>query len=249
MPTRNNARKQDSAGTNEPFGREVIISGPDYLRRRKASVQDDFVPRAFCFRCWKTALHCLCQSIALVNNRTRVTIIQHHRERFHPIGTARIARLGLKNVQVLVGERHRGLRVDAGFGARTGLLFPHAQARTFSDTPPAQLPDQIVLLDGTWNQAKSLYKANPRLASLSHFVIHPQFPSNYRIRRQPKSGYLSTIEALVQALEELEPDIQGLPGLLEAFDRLVSQQLEKKMSANSPLALRAVLSEIPPARP
>lgn len=228
---------------------EVSISRPDYLRRRKASVPDDFVPREFCFRCWKVAAGCLCRDIVSVDNRTTVTIIQHHRERFHPIGTARIARLGLKNVQVLVGERHRGLRVDAEFGPRTGLLFPHAQARTFSETPPSQLPDHLVLLDGTWNQAKGLYKANPNLASLPHFVIHPKLPSNYRIRRQPKSGYLSTIEALVQALEELEPDIKGLPGLLEVFDRLVSQQLESNLAANSPRSRRAVLSENSPARP
>ncbi len=224
--TRNSAPRPANSPLQKDL--EATIASPDYLRRRKASVPDDFVPREFCFRCWKPAGHCLCHSIAPVDNKTKITILQHHRERFHPIGTARIARLGLMNVQVLVAERHRRLFIEAEFGLRTGLLFPHRHARTFSETPSTCLPDHLVLLDGTWNQAKSLYKANPSLALLPHFVIRPALPSNYRIRRQPRAGYLSTIEALVQSLEELEPGIEGLPGLLEAFDQLVDDQMKRR---------------------
>ncbi|HHH10935.1 MAG TPA: DTW domain-containing protein, partial [Sorangium sp.] len=51
--------------------------------------------RPFCYRCHKPAVTCICARVKRVDNRTKIWLLQHPRERFHPIGTARIARLGL----------------------------------------------------------------------------------------------------------------------------------------------------------
>jgi len=70
-----------------------------------------------------------------------------------------------------------------------------------------------------------MYRANSWLHELPHLVIRPECESNYRIRKQPRRGCLSTIEALVHALQVMEPEIQGLPQLLAAFDSMVDDQL------------------------
>jgi len=52
--------------------------------------------RETCLRCFKPRVACVCDTIARVANRTEVIILQHPRERGHPFGTVRFARLGLE---------------------------------------------------------------------------------------------------------------------------------------------------------
>jgi len=57
--------------------------------------------------------------------------------------------------------------------------------------------------------------------------FHPRAPSRYRIRREPQPDYVSTLEAIVEALQILEPDTAGLPALGAAFDRMIDRQIEQ----------------------
>ena len=43
--------------------------------------------RRVCYRCHKAAIVCVCDGVERVLNRTGIVILQHPRERFHPIGT------------------------------------------------------------------------------------------------------------------------------------------------------------------
>jgi DTW domain-containing protein len=206
------------------------FSSDDYLRRKTLPVPEGFVPREFCYRCLRAQTVCICDQIDVVCNRTGVIVIQHHRERMHPIGTARIARLGLQKSNVVVAERHRQLAVDFKLPSNTGLLYPNHRARSIETLDPAEFPEHLIVLDGTWCQAKSLYKANAFLQDVPHLVINPASPSRYRIRRQPRAGYLSTIESLVHALSLIEPHTPGLDGLITTFDRLVQLQIDHRDS-------------------
>ncbi|XP_024374598.1 uncharacterized protein [Physcomitrium patens] len=58
--------------------------------------------RPFCDTCRKAQSLCICVRIKMiVNNKVGITILQHPEEKDHHLGTARIAALGLRNVQVL----------------------------------------------------------------------------------------------------------------------------------------------------
>jgi DTW domain-containing protein YfiP len=183
--------------------------------------------RQNCYRCFKPASHCMCDRIGRVENRTRITILQHPRERFHAIGTARIARLGLVNSSLVVPPttlaRSLAHRLDVAPG--TGLLFPGAEARNLNDVEPTERPTGLLVLDGTWSQARKLYNQNAWLSALPHYALTPTSPSRYRIRKEPRESYLSTLEAIVQALEVLEPETKGMSGLLDAFDTMIDDQV------------------------
>ena len=182
--------------------------------------------RVRCFTCWKPESHCLCGRVPRVANRTHVTILQHPRERFHAIGTARIARLGLEQVALHVPSAPvtRSLFVDARPPGAAGLLFPGPDARELATLAPGERPDALVVLDGTWGQARKLYRANPWLDALPRYALAPALPTNYRIRRAPRASYVSTIEAIVAALRIVEPETPGLDGLLAAFDAMIDAQ-------------------------
>jgi len=182
--------------------------------------------RETCFRCWKSRATCVCGQIEAVANRVGVSVLQHPRERGHPLGTARFVELGLSNSEVIVavtGDRdlHRPMRLPEG----TGLLYPSPTATDLELATPAERPRHLLVLDGTWSQARALYRQNPWLAGIPHFQLSPEAPSRYRIRREPRPEFVSTLESVLLALRILEPETEGFDGLLRAFDGLVDTQI------------------------
>ena len=177
--------------------------------------------RQECYRCRKPKVTCVCDRVEPVANRTEVVIIQHPREARHPFGTVRFAKLGLERVRVVVPEvLYDPVQVD--LPERVGLLFPSPEAKELGSEPL----DALVVLDGTWPQARSLYRFNPWLAGIPHYGLVPSMPSTYRIRKEPDERFLSTIEAIASALVRIEPETAGIPELLGSFQSMVRDQLD-----------------------
>ena len=184
-------------------------------------------------------------------------ILQHRREHFHRFNTARIVHRALQNSQLLCDRTGR-LAERLQFKPRAGLLYPGPAAKLISDLSPAERPEQLVIVDGTWHQAKTLVRDIPALQSLPQYRLAPSAPSRFRIRLEPNETALSTVEATVAALRVLEPETVGLEGLLAAFETMVEAQLahpgnrsglrfkarRSRTVKNIPLALAGDLSNI-----
>lgn len=184
-------------------------------------------PRDMCLRCDKPQVTCICARVPRVRNSTPIAILQHPRERTHPIGTARLARLGLENVHVEVAwnandvEHSRPAWVPHG----AGVLYPSPFARDLASTPEPERPRALVVIDGTWHTARTLHRDKKWLHELPHFRLSPETPSRYRIRREPSREAVSTLEAILEALRVLEPLTPGNDELLAAFDSMIDEQL------------------------
>ena len=162
-----------------------------------------------------------------------------------PIGTARMAHLCLPNSELHVGvdwenstELHRALS-DAQRPAM--LLYPSESAADVGEAPPTR-PLTLVVVDGTWSQAKKMARDNPILANLPRLTFQPERPSDYRIRREPKPHCVSTIEALMYVLGILEGDPTRFRQLLEPFHRMINRQIELK-EQNRTIPCRHVIKQ------
>ena len=186
--------------------------------------------RGRCYGCFRPKSDCFCDTIPVIDNQTDVLILQHIRERFHPFNTARIVHKALKNSHLMVGYPKDLASTNLPLGPRAGLLYPGPAATLISDVPPGQGPDQLVILDGTWNHAKTLLRDIPALHALPRYKLAPDSPGRYRIRREPDAISLSTLEATVAALRALEPTTKGLDQLLESFETMVDRQLAHSKS-------------------
>ena len=81
-----------------------------------------------------------------------------------------------------------------------------------------------MLLDGTWSQAKALWWRNAWMLKCQRVVLGPAHPSRYgKLRREPRSDGLSTIEAAAMLLSSLEkrPDIAE--ALHSSFERMLAR--------------------------
>ncbi len=141
------------------------------------------------------------------------------------IGTARIAQLGLARSELHEGIDFSGAPRVAELVSRPGsaLLFPGegAVAPDALERPP----ETLLVIDGTWPQARRMLALNPALRALPRIGFMPRRPGNYRIRREPAAHCVATVEAVVEVLAAFEGDAGRFEPLLRAFDRMVERQL------------------------
>lgn len=233
------------------------------MARRKQKVQQrsrtlgDDEYRERCYTCYRPVDQCFCDAIPQIKNCTEVLILQHRRERTHPFNTARLVRHSLERCQLFVERNERFAELDLPIAETAGLLYPGPDSKLLAEIEPAHRPQQLIVLDGTWAHARTLFRDIPQLKQLPRYKLAPTTPGQYRIRLEPTPTSLSTLEATVAALKQLEPENDELDQLLVAFNTMVEQQLAhpnanygsgaapiKKANLNIPQSLRGDLENI-----
>jgi len=169
---------------------------------------------------------CFCDRITVLPTRTRILLLQHPREQRVAVGTARMAQLALPSSRLRVGldfAEDKEVLEALDPSSSTYVLFPGPGA-----LPVEQLPRDravtLVVLDGTWWQARKLLRLNPAIAGLPRVAFRPHKPSAYLIRREPADFCVSTIEALAEVLTVLEPEGGRFARLLDPFHAMVERQ-------------------------
>src|SRR5512144_832505 len=131
--------------------------------------------RPTCRRCLRPESHCYCAHLTPVASRTRVVFLQHPREYRMPIGTARMTNLGLANSELHVAadlDRHPRVQDLTEDPRGTALLFPGSDA-VEPWALPGGPPTTLVVLDGTWIQARKMLARSTRLQRLPRVAFTP----------------------------------------------------------------------------
>lgn len=138
-------------------------------------------------------------------------ILQHPQEKDAILGSAQIVAASLPKAQIVVGLSWRNLAHALGREhvdtQRWAVLFPDREqpenavaTRGGNPIEPSSL-EGIVVLDGTWSKAKTLWWRNPWLNKLNRLNLKPAQPSIYgRLRLEPRREFVSTLEAVARAL-------------------------------------------------
>jgi DTW domain-containing protein len=144
-----------------------------------------------------------------------------------PVGTARMVGLSLSQSVIRPGIDFSGdsFVLDLISAPEPPyLLFPGPGSTDVADLPRDR-PITLIVIDGTWAQARKLIKTNPSLLQLPRLAFAPNQPSAYQIRMQPEAHCVSTIEALAHVLGVLEGDPERFATLLEPFLAMVRTQV------------------------
>ena len=210
---------------------------------------DPAAPTPECQRCLKPLPLCVCESVKPIQSRISLLVLQHPQEQDRALGTARLAALHFGDAVVKIGlswpslskalgrpvddpsrwavlylgsAKVSELETEAEIVAinRKGEIEPHQRA-ILGDI------EGIVLLDGTWSQAKALWWRNAWMLKCQRVILGPKRPSRYgKLRKEPRSDGLATIEAAAMLLAGLEkrPDIAET--LNASFERLLARYRE-----------------------
>jgi DTW domain-containing protein YfiP len=172
---------------------------------------------------------CICDRVEKVATQLRVVILQHPQEDDALLGTAKLVEVTLPKCEVRVGLSWASL--DHAIGGRNADRERWAVLAVAK--LPAPVPEEarnepvvvidrkgrlrdlkrhglegIIVLDGTWSQAKTLWWRNAWLLKLPRVVLKPREPSMYgRLRKEPRKEWVSTLEAIGDVLPALgEPE-------------------------------------------
>jgi DTW domain-containing protein len=175
----------------------------------------------------------VCDRIVPYATERRVLILQHPQERDAVLGSAQILAASLPKAKIVIGLSWPNFAKalgEVGVDARRwAVLFPDRESPddqlmgSAGVLPPSSL-EGIVVLDGTWSKAKTLWWRNPWLTKLNRLTLKPKRPSIYgHLRSEPRPDFVSTLESVAAALTLCgePPEIEA--GLQRVFRTLVQR--------------------------
>lgn len=189
---------------------------------------DDLANEPRCERCARPARACVCDRLPAepLASPLEIVILQHPREDDVVLGTAPLVARALAKAHVRVGLSWPSLEAAVGREgidrARWAVLFATKEEGEAAKIAPApgtvRVLDRkgapcdpttlegLVVLDGTWSQAKTLWWRNPWLLKLARVGLAPREASMYgKLRKEPRREWVSTLEAIGDVLPALGP--------------------------------------------
>jgi len=193
-----------------------------------------------CEVCHRPKPACVCDRVVTLETTRRVLILQHPQEKDALLGTAQLLEAMLPKAKVVVGLSWPNFAAAIGEEdadpKKWAVLFPdkehpgnHVVDRRGNPMEPGSLAG-IVVLDGTWSKAKTLWWRNPWLVKMNRMSLAPGKPSIYgKLRAEPRRELVSTLESVASALTLTGESPEVQKNLERVFRTLVQRVRDAKL--------------------
>jgi len=183
-------------------------------------------------------------SVEPIDNRLFMLVLQHPQEKRETLATAAAICAVLRQAALVIGlswpnlARALGRPADpkrwavlylgsarpAALGLEREVIALDRRGKPATDQEAAVRGlEGVVLLDGSWSEAKTLWWRNPWLLKLRRLVLNPRSPSRFgQVRREPRREALATLEAAALLLKHLDGGPEIETALLDHLDRLIA---------------------------
>ncbi len=196
--------------------------------RREFKARGSFVVR--CSGCHLPELNCLCPYAVSARSEARVWLLTHPMEHHKPTNTGRLIRDVLSETEVFTWYR-------TAPDARLLALLEDPRYAPFVIFPDDQpdYADRVVgieavtsakgdgrtpvylLLDGTWRQARRIFRKSPYLDALPVLPLRTARLTRYRLRKPASPEHLCTAEVAAELLRQ-GGDADAAQALDDYFD-------------------------------
>ncbi|OSN05638.1 tRNA-uridine aminocarboxypropyltransferase [Lonsdalea iberica] len=163
-----------------------------------------------CQRCLLPAIRCLCHTIVPQQARSRFCLIMFDTEPMKPSNTGRLIADILPNTLAFQWSR-----TTPNPALLTAIQSPHYQPylvfladaekkerEVFNQLPDTGKAPLFIMLDGTWPEARKMFRKSPYLDSLPILSLSIEALSRYQLREASLTGQQCTAEIAVALLEQ-----------------------------------------------
>lgn len=187
-----------------------------------------------CPRCRVAECYCICSWQPQVGAHSGVCLLMADKEPLKPSNTGWLIADVVPDTWAFLWSR---TEIDPALQAllsdpqwQPWLVFPAEDAvpgqPVLHELPPVEAQQSgkrplFVLLDGTWPEARKMYRKSPYLQQLPVFSLQPQKLSRYHLRVAGSPEQLSTAEVMVHCLQQAgdQPAAQALTDWFTRFNR------------------------------
>lgn len=206
------------------------------------------IPR--CQRCLLPKKNCLCETLQPVAARSRFCLVMFDSEPMKPSNTGRLIADILPDTQAFGWSRtepdSRLLAAVKNPDVQPLVVFPESYAdadRPVINRPPANgKPPLFIMLDGTWTEARKMFRKSPWLDALPVMSLTLSRPSNYQLRESHGEGQHCTAEVAAELLLQAGDTAAGT-ALFRHFDLFRQRYLAGKPHHPSHQQSAAVTSD------
>ncbi len=187
-----------------------------------------------CQRCLLPLKQCLCATLQPSAARSRFCLVMFDTEPMKPSNTGRLIADILPDTAAFQWSRTEPpqalLDLVADPNYQPMVVFPAAYAgseRQVITTPPNGKPPLFIMLDGTWTEARKMFRKSPYLDALPVISVDLSRVSAYRLREAQVEGQYCTAEVAI-ALLDLAADQPAAQALEDHFSCFRTRYLAGK---------------------
>ena len=190
---------------------------------------------ARCQGCLLPQKNCLCDTIRPQQADSRFCLIMFGAEPLKPSNTGRLIADILPDTQAFLWSR---TEVDPALLAAVNdptrqpyVVFPASYADAgrpvFSALPAGDKPPLFIMLDGTWAEARKMFRKSPYLNQFPVFSLNVDAASDYQLREASRAEQHCTAEVAAALLQQAG-DLPAADGLNQHFRYFRQQYLAGK---------------------
>lgn len=167
-----------------------------------------------CQYCQVAIEHCLCAHQPDVHSQIAVLLLVSENEVFKPSNTGRLIADMIKDTHVYQWNRtdpdKAMLKILRDERYQPVIIFPEEYveepARVLAQGEKLVGSDKIpllIFLDGSWREARRMFRKSPYLDAFPVLSIHPETLSQYQMRSSANDQHLATAEVAALVLKQL----------------------------------------------
>ncbi|OBU12253.1 tRNA-uridine aminocarboxypropyltransferase [Morganella psychrotolerans] len=161
-----------------------------------------------CNNCLLPEKNCLCDSIKIQPARSQFCLLMYDTEPLKPSNTGKLIADILPDTQAFLWSRTEPddalLTLLRDPSRQPYLIFPQAYAtpprRVFTGVPENTRPPLFILLDGTWPEARKMFRKSPYLNDIPLLSINDIAQKDYLLRVAAREDQHCTAEVAAAAL-------------------------------------------------
>jgi DTW domain-containing protein YfiP len=179
----------------------------------------------------------MCEYITKIDTKTKFVLLMHPKEyRKTKNGTGHFTNKSLTNSEIHIGiDFSDNRRINQIIENKTNscyILYPDKNSIKLNEEPISTDKNIVLfIIDSTWACSKKMLRVSRNLKNLKRVSFKSNKESNFRIKEQPNSYCLSTIESTQYILELLNYhkveniEEKKLALFTKPFDKMVEYQL------------------------